>query len=69
MFNPALFEEKIYAFVTQEVNNVFSELLTKGMAGQDGVRVQKQMMEALHSVTEETVMQISYGLLIRKSSA
>jgi hypothetical protein len=65
MFNPTLFEQKVYDLVTQEVNNAFSVLIAKGAPSQEGFKIQRQMMEALHSVTEETILHISYGLAIR----
>lgn len=66
MFSSTDFENKVYAFVTKEVNDVFSALLAKGLSQQESFRMQGQMMKALHSVTEETIMQISYGLMLGK---
>jgi hypothetical protein len=68
MFNPKEFEQKVYALVTQEVNKAFSKILNsdKEAVQQKGVKVHRQVMKALHLVTEETAIQILHGLLAYK---
>jgi hypothetical protein len=66
MFSTAIFEKKIYDFITKEVNNIFSDLLTRNEAEKEGVKVQRQILKTLHEVAEETNAQISYGLMIGK---
>lgn len=68
MFSATDFENKVYAFVTKEVNDTFSAL-PKGTSQQERFRMQGQMMKALHLVTEETIMQISYGLMLGRPPA
>lgn len=68
MFDQAEFEQKVYALVTQEVNKAFLGFVDKGRSHRDGVEIQKQVMQVLHAVTEETVIQTSYGLLLHKPS-
>jgi len=65
MFNAEKFKQNVYELVTKEVNTVFSEILKgdKRAVQKEGIKVQKQVMEMLHFVTEETAMQILYGLL------
>lgn len=67
MFDKERFEQSIYKLVTQEVNAVYSELFQKDTVQQEGFRVQRQIIQALHFIIEETVMQISYGLAISPS--
>lgn len=69
MFNPALFEQKVYDLVTKEVNDIFSGLFAKNQVQENGVRVQRQILAALHDVAEETNTQISYGLTIGRPPA
>lgn len=65
MFNPKQFESKVYALVTQEVNQAMSTLWDGGSSTHSkGIQLQRQIMKALHSVTEETAIQIFYGLLL-----
>jgi hypothetical protein len=68
MFNQIDFERKFYALVTQEVNKVFSELVRnrKDSVQQEGLKIQRKIMELLHAITEETAIQIFYGLLVSK---
>ena len=65
MFNAKKFEQKVYRLVTKEVNAVFSKILKgdKREVQKEGIKVQKQVMEILHFVTEETAVQILYGLI------
>lgn len=67
MFDQERFKKSIYKLVTKEVNAVYSELSNKNMVQQEGFRVQRQVIQALHFVIEETVVQISYGLAISSS--
>ena len=69
MFNLTLFEQKIYDLVTREVNDIFSNLLARNQVQENGVRVQRQILAALHDVAEETNTQISYGLTIGRPPA
>lgn len=65
MFDPKKFESKIYALVTREVNKAFAKLLNSNGADQTkGIQFHQQIMKALHEVTEETAIQILYGLLV-----
>ena len=65
MFNHKKFEAKIYSLVTREVNKAFSKLLKSdgGAVQSEGVKLHKQVMEALHYIAEETATQILFGLL------
>lgn len=65
MFNAKKFEQDVYGLVTKEVNTIFSKILKgdKRAVQKEGIKIQKQVMEILHFVTEETAMQILYGLL------
>jgi hypothetical protein len=70
MFNPKQFENKVYALVTQQVNKVFSKLL-KGSEKEmqaESIKLQRQVMEALHYIAEEVSSQILCGLLINIES-
>lgn len=65
MFNPKQFESKVYALVTKEVNQAMSTLGDGGSSTHSkGIQLQRQIMKALHSVTEEIAVQIFYGLLL-----
>lgn len=68
MFNQKQFEKKIYALVTQEVNEVFSTLLKtdRSTIQTEGIKIQREVMQVLHSIIEETVTQILCGLLLNK---
>lgn len=60
-FNKQQFEDKIYEVVTSEVNNFFK----KGDYNQsDALKTQRQMLQALHFIAEETISQIVWGMLI-----
>ena len=65
MFNHKKFEDKIYSLVTREVNKAFSTLLKSdgGAVQSEGVKLHKQVMEALHYIAEEVATQILFGLL------
>jgi hypothetical protein len=65
MFNHKKFEDKVYSLVTREVNKAFSTLLKNdgGAVQSEGVKLHKQVMEALHSIAEEVATQILFGLL------
>lgn len=65
MFNHKQFEEKVYSLVTREINKAFSTLLKSdgGAVQVQGIKLHKQVMEALHDITEEVAAQILYGLL------
>ena len=65
MFNHKKFEDKVYSLVTREVNKAFSKLLKSdgGAVQSEGVKLHKQIMEALHSIAEEAATQILFGLL------
>jgi hypothetical protein len=67
MFNPKQFENRVYTLVTKEVNKAFSALLKKdnSVIELEGIKMQKQVMKALHCVVQETAIQILYGLLVR----
>lgn len=67
MFNPKQFEKRVYTLVTKEVNKAFSALLKRDnrVIELEGIKMQKQVMEALHCVVQETAIQILYGLLVR----
>lgn len=66
MFNHKQFEDKVYSFVTREINKAFSKLLKSngGAVQVEGIKLHKQVMEALHSIAEEVTTQILYGLLV-----
>lgn len=65
MFNPKKFESKVYALVTREVNKAFKKLSDSSEENQTkGIQFHQQIMQALHEVTEETAVQILYGLLV-----
>lgn len=68
MFDQIDFERRFYALVTEEVNAVFSALLRSGKSSlqQEGLKFQREIMESLHSIAEETAVQIFYGLLTNK---
>lgn len=68
MFNPEQFEQKIYSLVTLEINKEFSKILKKGdeVMQTEGIKMQRQIMEILHYITEEIATQILYGLLVNK---
>lgn len=61
-FDKQAFEDELYAFVTARVNGVFPKLFDNGG---DILKAQRQMLQAIHFVIEETVAQItySYGLV------
>jgi len=65
MFNHKQFEDKVYGLVTREINKAFSKLLKSngGAVQVEGIRLHKQVMEALHSIVEEVAAQILSGLL------
>lgn len=65
MFNHKQFEDKVYSLVTREINKAFSKLL-KGdgrVIQAEGVKLHKQVIQALHHIAEETATQILFGLL------
>ena len=65
MFNHKKFEGKVYSLVTKEINKAFSALLKsdEGAVQSEGVKLHKQVMEALHYTAEEVATQILFGLL------
>ena len=65
MFNYKQFEDKVYGLVTREINKAFSTLLKNdgGAVQVEGIKLHKQVMEALHYIAEEVATQILYGLL------
>jgi hypothetical protein len=70
MFDQIDFERRFYVLVTEEVNAVFAALLRSGETSlqQEGLKLQRQIMKSLHSIAEETAIQIFYGLLTNKES-
>lgn len=69
MFNPKKFESAVYAFVTDKVNKAVSTVSKdKEKARTEGIRFHRQIMEALHEITEETATQILYGLLLAEEN-
>lgn len=66
VFDPNRFENKIYTLVTHEVNKVFSAVLKSDEASVqvEGVKLQRQIIETLHDITEEIASQILHGILI-----
>ena len=65
MFNHKKFKDKVYDLVTREINKAFSKLLKSdgGAVQVEGIKLHKQVMEALHYTAEEVATQILYGLL------
>jgi|APEBP8051072661_1049379.scaffolds.fasta_scaffold02035_8 hypothetical protein len=65
MFNYKQFEDKVYGLVTGEINKAFSTLLksNRDAVQVEGIKLHKQVMEALHYIAEEVAAQILYGLL------
>jgi hypothetical protein len=60
-FNKQVFEDELYKFVTDKVNAEFPELLK---SGGDMLKAQRQILQAIHFVIEETVVQITYALIL-----
>jgi hypothetical protein len=60
-FNKQAFEDELYEFVTNKVNSVFPQLLNNG---DDILKTQRQMLQSIHFVIEETITQIAYGLIL-----
>ena len=61
-FDKQAFENELYEFVTARVNSVFPQLFN---SGGDVLKTQRQMLQAIHFVIEETLTQLtySYGLM------
>ena len=57
-FDKRAFENELYEFVTNRVNSVFPQLFTNGG---DILKAQRQMLQAMHFVIEETITQIAYA--------
>ena len=57
-FDKRAFEDELYEFVTNRVNNVFPQLFN---SGGDVLEAQRQMLQAAHFVLEETITQITYA--------
>ena len=57
-FDKQAFENELYEFVTNRVNSVFPHLFN---SGGDILKTQRQMLQAMHFVIEETITQIAYG--------
>lgn len=76
MFDQIDFEQKFYKLVVDEVNAAFSQLKDSNKSSlrddvnliKEGLKMQRQIMEALHSITEEATMQVSFGLLAHQQS-
>ena len=74
MFDQIDFERKFYTLITEEVNAAFSQLMSSNKFSlrndadliKEGLKMQRQIMEALHAITEESVIQMSFGLLTHK---
>jgi hypothetical protein len=64
-FNQKAFEDELYEFVTAKVNAAFPELLKNG---EDVLKAQRQVLQAIHFVIEETVTQITYALMLTKET-
>lgn len=68
MFNPTNFEQEVKGIVTREVSAAFKEILEsksrKGLS--EGLKMQNQILSILHSITEETIAQIAYGLIVTR---
>jgi len=62
-FNQQAFEDELYEFVTNKVNGVFPQLLNNG---DDILKTQRQMLQSIHFVIEETITQIAYGLILSR---
>jgi hypothetical protein len=58
-FNKQKFEDKVYALVTAEVNEVFPTLV---QTGGDILTFHRQLLQAIHFVIEETVVQNLHGI-------
>lgn len=57
-FDKRAFENELYEFVTNKVNGVFPQLLNNG---DDILKTQRQLLQAMHFVIEETITQIAYA--------
>lgn len=74
MFDQIDFEQKFYTLIVNEVNAAYSKLIndSEGLLQIDlikqGLKMQRQIIASLHSITEESVMQMSFGLLAYKQS-
>ena len=73
MFDQMDFERKFYRLMVDEVNVAFSQLMNSSEGSQvelikEGLKMQRQIMEVFHGITEESVMQMSFGLLAHKQS-
>ena len=74
MFDQIDFERKFYKLIVGEVNAVFSQLMNDCERSsqvdliKEGLKMQRQIMEVFHGITEESVMQMSFGLLAHKQS-
>ena len=73
MFDQINFEQKFYKLIVDEVNAAFSQLMKcEGSLQVDlikeGLKMQRQIMEVFHAITEESVIQVSVGLLAHKQS-
>jgi hypothetical protein len=68
MFNSKQFEAKVYKMVTKEVNKAFVELLKRddGIYQEEGIQLQRKIMDALQYITAEVTSQVLYGLLLNK---
>jgi hypothetical protein len=68
MFDQIDFERRFYELITKEVNAAYSNLLqsSKMSVQAEGLKMQRQIMESLHAITEEVTMQGFFGLLAHK---
>ena len=55
-FDKQAFENELYEFIINRVNNVFPQLFINGG---DILKAQRQMLQAMHFVIEETITQIA----------
>lgn len=67
-FDQLGFENRFYLLITKEVNEIYSNLIrsSKDSIQAEGLKIQRQIMESLHAITEEAVMQGFFGLIANK---
>ena len=69
-FDQIDFERRYYSLITKDVNQIFAELLMedKHDIRKDSYKVLRQIMQSLHAIVEECIMQTVHGLLVDKES-
>jgi hypothetical protein len=71
MFNAKEFHDEVHALVTKRVNVIFADIVNRKDDSKmiNALKAQRDIVRALHEVTEDTIVQILYGLIVNRNNS